>query len=84
MARRLNGSQATTYVLCQQNPQGRSNTVPIGAEFVLRSSHDDQEAKPLLLGTHSPSHVRSAIGTCPPKQRSNRVDRSMGSGDRPV
>jgi hypothetical protein len=58
--------------------------VPTCAEAALRSSHDDQEAKALLLGTHCLGHVRSAIGACPPKQRSNRVDRSMGRGDRPV
>jgi hypothetical protein len=29
-------------------------------------------------------HIRSCVGVRPSKQRSNRVDRTMGSGDRPV
>jgi hypothetical protein len=84
MTRSLNGSEATTCVHCQRDPQGRSNTVPTGVEAALRGSHDDQEDEALLLGAHSLSHVRLAIGACPPKQRSNMADRSMGSGDRLV
>jgi hypothetical protein len=33
---------------------------------------------------HSPNHVRSVIDARRPKQRNNRVDHSMGSGDQPV
>jgi hypothetical protein len=56
--------------------------VPTSVEAALCSSHDDQEAKALLLGAHSPGRVRSAISTGPLEHRSNRADRSMGSGDR--
>jgi hypothetical protein len=84
MASRFNRSQATTCVLCQWDPKGRSNMVPIGAEAALRSPHDNQEVEALLLDAHSLGRVRSAISTSPPEQRSNREDCSMGSGDQPV
>jgi hypothetical protein len=58
--------------------------VPIGTEATLCSSHDDQEAKALLLGAHHLSHIRLAIGVRHSKQRSNMLDCTMGSGDRPV
>jgi hypothetical protein len=37
-----------------------------------------------LFYAHHSSHIRSAIGACSPKQRSNMVDRTMDSVDRPV
>jgi hypothetical protein len=58
--------------------------VPSGIEDTLRSPHDDQETQALLLGAHRLGHIRSAIGAHSPKQRSNRADRIMGSGDQPV
>jgi hypothetical protein len=58
--------------------------VPTGAEAALCNSHDDQEAKALLLGAHSSGRVQSAISTRPPVQRSNWVDHSMGSVDQPI
>jgi hypothetical protein len=50
----------------------------------LCSPHDDQEAQALLLGSLHLGCLRSAIGVRPPKQRSNGVDRTKGSRDRPV
>jgi hypothetical protein len=58
--------------------------VPTGAEAAIRSPHDDQGAEALFLGVQSLSRVRSALTVGLPKQRRNRVDRSMGSGDRLV
>jgi hypothetical protein len=58
--------------------------IPTGVEAALHSSYDDQEAKTLFLGAHSPGRVRSVISTGAPEQRSNQAYRSMGSGDRPI
>jgi hypothetical protein len=54
------------------------------SEADLRNPYDNQEAQALLLSPYCLSHIRLAIGACPSKQRSNGVDRTIGSGDRPI
>jgi hypothetical protein len=53
-------------------------------EATLGSPYHDQEAQALILGAHYSDHIQLAIGTYPPKQRSNMADHTMGSGNRPV
>jgi hypothetical protein len=77
-------SQIVACVLCQQDPIGRSNMVPSSSEAALCSPYDNQKAQALLLGLYCLSRIRSIIGACPSKQRSNRADRTMDSGDRPI
>jgi hypothetical protein len=54
---------------------------PASLEAALHSPYDNQEAQALFLGPYRLNRIRSAIDTCPSKQRSNRVDCTMGSGD---
>jgi hypothetical protein len=44
-----------------------------GAEVAPHSSYDDKEVKTLLIGVHSPSHVRSIISTGP-----SRAEKQLG------
>jgi hypothetical protein len=59
---------------------------PINLVMRIRDTrcHNYQEAEALLLGADSPGRVQSTVSMGPPGQGSNRVDHSMGSGDRPV
>jgi hypothetical protein len=50
-------------------------------EAALRSPHNDQDTEALFLNAFCSSPIQLAIGARPPKQRSNRADRIMGSGN---
>jgi hypothetical protein len=57
---------------------------PIGAKATPHSYHDDQEPQALFHRSFYTGHLRSATDARPSKQRSNRVDHIVGSGDRPI
>jgi hypothetical protein len=84
MARTQYRSKTIASIIQQQNFERCTNKIPIDAEVALCGSHDDQEAQTLFPSSFCMSHIRSTAGVHPTKQRGNRVDHTVDSGNWPV
>jgi hypothetical protein len=56
----------------------------VGLEATLCGSRDNQETQVLFPGSFYTCRIRSTIGACSPKQRSNMADCIVGSGNWPI
>jgi hypothetical protein len=69
-----------SYCIKKQTLKNKRNFKKIDSDSLL-NTHDNQEAKSLFPGSLRTGCIRSAAGTCPPEQRSNMTNSTVGCRD---